>query len=105
MLRREESALGSISRYPYEMKTHPKLCLAQREVVLTCDGPEQGNSGLRIPQTLHLYVVLQPSKELYMTGTCPLGQRYHRLGMVSWFLVWFCKVLAAMVIKKTLQVL
>ena len=67
----EESALGSISHYPYEMKTHPMLCLAQREVVLTRDGPEQGNSGLRVPQTLHLYVVLQPSKEPYVTNACP----------------------------------
>lgn len=48
------------------MKTHPELCLAQREVVLTCDGPEQG-----IPPNLYPYVILQPSKELYMTGARP----------------------------------
>jgi len=97
VLQWEESALDLISHYPYEMKTHPKLCLAQREVVLTHDSPEQGPSGLSIPQTLHTYVVLQPGKELYVTGACPDVELGCHLGMGttdSWFLVWSCKVLA-----------
>lgn len=59
----------------------PKLCLAQREVLLTRDGPEQSTSGLTIPQTLHPYVILQPSKELYMTGAHPDVELGCGLGM------------------------